>query len=235
MLMLNTSDWHPDKRTMNYPRFDDVAQAVEQTVDVAIAEKVDLYAFNGDLCDPDAGPIVLRCAGLAVRASARLSSHGIQSVWVAGNHDVFEDGSGLTSLNPLHGMPGIVTVAERPTLFEEFGMNILCLPYSAVSHAYDPEEWARKALEGSPAPKVLVLAHLHVKGIVPGEETREMGRGRELWFPREVFRGKEDRVAMFNGHYHAGGIHDGIVIPGSLARFTFGEESSKPSFLLVEL
>ena len=74
-------------------------------------------------------------------------------------------------------------------------------------------------------------------GIHPGSETEDMPRGREVLFPGEQTRGA---VARMNGHYHARqthGLGDGgpdVIIPGSLARLGFGEESNEPGFLLVD-
>ena len=66
MKILHTSDWHADWSTSGVDRYDDVAEAVAQTVKEAVDRKVDLYVFAGDLADPDDGPRVLRAVELAV-------------------------------------------------------------------------------------------------------------------------------------------------------------------------
>lgn len=250
MKLLVCSDWHPDKSTAGVPRYDEVARAVDETVDAAIREDVDAYLFLGDLCDPDAGSVVLRCVALAVRAAMRLACAGIPSFWLAGNHDVVEDGSGTTSLEPLKalGLGPDVTVCDEPGVHEietrsspGYGpgrekLRLVALPFTATSRNYDAEEWLRG--KGLDAPDVVVAGHLHVPGITPGEESTEMARGRPMMFPVEGTR----RCALrLNGHIHKqqcftppGGAP--IWIPGSPARFAFGhDEGNVPGYLLVNV
>jgi DNA repair exonuclease SbcCD nuclease subunit len=246
--ILLSSDWHGDKRTLGVSRIDDVRTAVRQTVDAAVTHKVDLYVFLGDLCDPDSGPIVLRCAEIAVQAACDLQEAGIDSLWLAGNHDVFEDSTGCTSLAPLRALPsrlpgmGRVTVAERPLVFTKQETAFMCLPYVATSHPYSPEQFAREQLDALDADmRVVVLGHLHLAGIIPGEETHEMGRGRDLFYPHKTLdEWKEDPgnnpsvIYEANGHYHEPQLYAGVHVPGALVRFTFADVH-EPSFILVDL
>lgn len=234
MKMLLTGDWHGDWVTMGVPRYTEVENAAEETVRAAVDQRVDLYVFMGDLTDPDSGPSVFRCVDLALRTANELSRRRITSFWLAGNHDVSEDGTGTTTLTPLRSgnERSEHTLFERPYVVD-FGLHFLMLPFTAASHTYNPEELAKEFVAKND--RGVVLGHLSVPGVIPGEETTEMPRGRDVRFPVEVFKDKPD-FFLANGHYHRRQRSpDGVWMPGSLARLTFGEEDHKPSYLIVEL
>jgi DNA repair exonuclease SbcCD nuclease subunit len=225
--ILVTSDWHGDRWTMGVPRFPEIERAAHATVDAAIREKVDAWAFLGDLTDPDSGVCVFRCIELLIRCVLRVWEADIDPIVIAGNHDVIEDGSGETSLSPLRallGSEGTFFLRERPGMIDVRGVPILALPYTATSHRYDP---LAQRLDAR-----VVLGHLSVPGIVPGEETLEMPRGREVVLPVDRF--PKDAV-LINGHYHKQQASGRVLIPGSLARLTHGEERNEPGFLIVEV
>lgn len=241
MKLLVTSDWHADAKTIGHARFGDVERAVGEMVQRAIELRVGAFLFLGDLCDPDSGSAAFRSVELAVSAAMTLSRAGIRSIWMAGNHDVIEDGSGDTTLSPLRPldcMGSLVEVVERPRCLElGVGLRLQLLPYTATSHPYDPKaevdglDWR--------GCKLVVAGHLAVEGVEPGEETTDMPRGRDVVFPRECFS-LADKVVLLNGHYHRQQTHErpGFVplsIPGSPARFTFGEQDNRPGYLIVEV
>lgn len=233
MKLLVTSDWHPDWVTDGVPRFDDVAMAVEQTVRVAIAQKVDAYFFLGDLCDPDSGSSVFRCVQLALSVALRLQEKDILSFWLAGNHDVIEDGSGDTTLTPFRSIIGKrVYLLEQPRRIEPAGSpTIVGLPYTASSHPYDAGAVAGRLVNAGE--NAIALGHLHLPGLIPGEETTDMPRGREVEFPTSLL--KQRGALMLHGHYHRRQVTpDGVLIPGALARLTFGHVEDDPGFLLLE-
>ncbi len=246
MKILATSDWHVDATTAGFSRFDDVVRSVERTVEAAIEEKVGLYLFTGDLCDPDLGK-AHTAAALTIASASRLLDHGIRSMWVVGNHDVVEDGTGTSTLEPLAAYASAVgnhwvRVFARPTVIEaaDFPFAIVPLPYVARSHAYGPEEWIAKAghflRDMQFTGRVLVPGHLMLEGISPGSETTDMARGRDLFYPIEkVLATWGDRAIMVNGHYHERQMHRGVQVVGSLERITFGEEHASPGFLLMEV
>lgn len=237
MKLVCSSDWHVDWNTHGIARFAEVKEAAHRTVDRAIEENADAYVFVGDLCDPDSGSSVFRGVELAVDVSTRLAARGIASAWIAGNHDVIEDGSGDTTLSPLRAlanMTDMVEVFERPGVFSRAGAHVICLPYAATSHAYDVETMLEGLSNGLEREKTVVAVHLNIAGVVPGEETLEMPRGREVWLPVEV--AKRSARYVIGGHYHRKQrTKDGVWITGSIARLTFGEEGNEPSFLVLEV
>ena len=252
MRLLATSDWHADWSTLGVSRFAEVERAAWRTVEEASNQRVDLYVFTGDLADPDVNPYVVpRAQHLAISIAIALRSIGVMSAWVAGNHDVCEDGSGASTLRPikaLEAMNNVVTphvrVFEEPGVMAvercKEGLLLLALPFTAPSHAYDPADFVRACH----APGVLnvVAGHLAVEGIQPGEEVTEMPRGREVTFPLDELakvRAEGKRLVLMNGHYHeqqhfetrAGHVH----VAGSLARLTFSAERHRPGFLILEV
>jgi DNA repair exonuclease SbcCD nuclease subunit len=251
--ILHTSDWHLDWKTVGVQRFDEVRAAVRQTVEAAKRERVDLYLCTGDVADPDGGTGVLRCVEVLVETAVELSNAGIESWWVAGNHDVVEDGTGLTTLSPLRGMygrrlcPSRTAVFEEPRLASLGGVNFIFLPYPAATKSYDPAEFVRESklamstlregYEDMRGRKVVVATHLQIDGALLGEETTDMARGRDVRFPHEEM---EPGWTVLAGHYHKRQVirRKGcapVLVVGALARLAFGEQSNTQSFQIVEV
>ncbi len=237
MKLLFTSDWHLDHTTDGHARFDEVSAAVDHSVKVATEEKVDLYIFAGDLSDPD-GFAVHRAQSKAMATAAQLKKNGIPSLWVAGNHDVVEDGYGTTVLSPL-AASGLCHVFEAPGVHTIADNVIIVLPFTPRSHAYEPAAFVRQMGAKLPAKvrqssRVLVVGHLGLAGINPGSETTEMPRGREVLWPLDELTKWFPRATLVGGHYHKAQEYKGVNIVGSLARLTHGEEKHEPSMLLLE-
>lgn len=240
MKLVVTSDWHLDHVSHGVSRFEELARAVDKTVETAVEIDADAYVFLGDLCDPDSGSVVFRCIELAIRTGVKLASYGIDSIWVAGNHDVIEDGTGDTTLSPLRGVADGVVVFERPGAAmiapkkDGEAVNLIALPFAATSHAYDVAKVGVELARGYSSAKTLIAAHLCVPGVEPGEETKELPRGREVILPVSDLR--PHAATIMNGHYHRQQRSpDGVWIPGALARLTFCEERNAPGFLIVEI
>ena len=236
--ILSISDVHADSRLFGVSRFAEVERAMIESADAAIQRKVDLWMMNGDLCDPDGGVGVFRCVQLALYVDTKLEQAGIPRVWIAGNHDVCEDGSGDTTLSPLlaHQSFGYRTTVFNMQGWQQLGngLHLLGLPYTAASHAYDPAEYARSTWDRmSDGGRVIVSTHLMIEGVQPGEETKEMSRGRSVLYPTDLIAEKRP-VAQIAGHYHARQNYRGIQIVGAPARFAFGERNNDPAFLVIE-
>lgn len=246
MKVVAASDFHTDAVTAGVPRFGEVARAARASVQAAVdlrrgGEKV-AYVFAGDLCDPDVVPDVLRATMLIFELIEILSGEGVESFWLAGNHDVIEDGSGLTTLSALRRFrPEIgcarAHVIEKPGLYEFVdGSNLVALPYTASSCPYDPAKVVREILEEGC--RNVVVSHLGVPGVQPGEESGEMARGREVLLPLAEVRNAD---LIIQAHYHrsqvfrppGGGCPVHVI--GSLARLTHGEEGHRPGYLVVDL
>jgi DNA repair exonuclease SbcCD nuclease subunit len=248
MKILATGDWHLDAHTAGVPRFDDVKRAIEQTVQAAAAEQVDLYLFMGDLSDPDRGR-AFAAAGYACEIATRLLlGWGIASVWLTGNHDVVEDGSGASTLSPLAGVARSwsvvrggedLVVADGPLVLPCFlgrQVDVIALPFTPFCRSYDPAVFLREAAFVCRSPRVLIAGHLNLEGITPGSETLDMPRGRDVFFPiEEALATFGDRAILLNGHYHERQVYRGVQVVGSLERLGFGELRNEPGYLLVEV
>jgi len=249
--ILVTGDWHLDARTAGHDRFDDLRAAVEWTVDLAHKEDVDLYVNLGDLCDPDSTR-AHRAIGLACETAARLADFKIGQAWLAGNHDVIEDGTGSTTLAALAGwsrgsglvgrkpvQPDSFVVAETPVhnaFYLGDLVDVLFLPFTPRAKAYDPVAFVEKMQLSDRCRKLLVFGHLNVIGAEDGSEIQDFPRGREVVFPTDALLSRfGDRCMLFNGHYHRRQIVRGVRMPGALGRLGFGEVGNPAGVLIVEV
>lgn len=248
MKILQCSDLHADWKTAGVSRTEDARDAMRQAVDRAIDEKVDLFAFTGDIADPEDGARALRAFAIALDAVTRLLHAGprpIVSWWVAGNHDVIDDGSGdsvLTGLEMLgdtrvrvFDRPARSLLPGRPKVSAGAPAQAIVLPYPSLANAYDPKAYVLEARKAAPS-QVVVLTHLQVEGATPGDETTEMARGRDVFFP---FEECDERWLLLAGHYHEGQTFERagrkLHVPGSMLRLNHGEERIRPRFLIWEV
>lgn len=246
MRLYIVSDWHADASTSGFDRFDEIADAARAAADDAARFRRDggdaMFAFLGDLCDPDTTR-AFRAISLAIDIALGLAARGVPSIWIAGNHDVIENERGSTVLEPLqyaavHFSNGArIDVACSPVTFGFMGATFVLLPYVARARAYDPKQWIETSTPSKPPDRVVVLGHLTVPSAERGSESDDFARGRDLVFPVEACRRRwGDRVLMLNGHYHRRQVtRDGVIIPGSLARLRHDEETHEPGYLVIDL
>jgi len=258
MKILFTSDWHVDASTAGVERMPELAEYVS-SLELAIEEEgVDLVVNAGDSWDPGSvhdprwGRFVYESFNhLAFRARYhREDADGPGLIAIPGNHDVVDIAEPTSTLSPLRvaRSPGVL-VLEEPTAWSmvHAGQRVLFLALPYVSRAYERTddykralggalEAAEKAARNSP---VVVIGHLAFEGMVPGSESTDMARGREVPFP-VVEVGQVNPALVVNGHYHARqtirrGSLD-IEIPGAPIRFTFGEaRDGARGFLTAEV
>lgn len=239
MKIIATSDWHLDAVTSGVERWDEIEAAIDHSIDVAKSERVDLYLMGGDVCNPDA-PCAVRAIAKTIEVAKRLDLAGIPSIWLAGNHDVIEDGFGTTILTPLAESGVAYAVFEEPDSVVFNQTAVVGLPFTPKSHAYDPTravvDLAKRARNASgDTGSIIVLGHLHVEGIAAGSETKDFARGREVFWPLKIIARELPGAVCIAGHYHEAQEHDDLMIVGSLARLTHGEETIEPSLLIVEV
>jgi DNA repair exonuclease SbcCD nuclease subunit len=248
-LVVATGDWHGDHRTHGVSRFDEVARHARRSVEVAIERGAALWVFGGDLCDPDSGPVVLRCVELLIECALRAVRAGIPALVLSGNHCVYEDSGGGSVVSPLRAVAAherLLTVAEQPAAYdvpwyraggEPFA--VVALPFAPRARAYDPEAFVR-SLTRLADRRVLLVSHLSVPGIQPGEETAEMPRGREVLLPLAAVAQTLPRAVVVQHHYHRRQTYrpkggPTVHVVGSLARLTHGEEDHDPAIVLFEV
>jgi DNA repair exonuclease SbcCD nuclease subunit len=240
MKIVVASDLHADWTSLGVSRFAEVEESAHKVVDHAVRVGAEAFLFPGDLADPDTGGGTFRAQALAVEMAMALAHHDIISVWLSGNHDVCEDGTGQCVLAPLGALSMYepkIHVATRPrVVWLDNDVAVLCLPFIPASHGVDMAEAARELWPE--AHRIIVLSHLTIPGIVPGTETNDMPRGREVLYPlAETVRA----AARIQGHYHQRQMFDPgdggppIIIPGALARLGFGEQDHDPGFIVLDV
>jgi len=243
MKIVCTSDWHLDQSTAGVDRFEDTCQAIDVSVDAAIAMKADAYLMCGDLTDPN-NVRSHRAVAKAVQVQMKLCGADVFPIWVVGNHDVIEDGSGVTTMSALsHCAPDYAdhVIAEPCVVAVRDGKrwrrcDVIGLPFTASSHAYNPDEYIRSLVgKVDAAGPVLIVGHLNHGGITPGSETADMPRGREVFWPMEAIRECFPNSVVIGGHYHTPQEYDGCTIIGSMSRLRFDERDNDLGYLVVDL
>jgi DNA repair exonuclease SbcCD nuclease subunit len=234
--LLCWSDLHADAVTAGFCRYDDARRAADEVVEFALRERVDQVAYLGDLCDPDTVRSH-RAVALAVSVAQRLGDGGIGSMWLTGNHDVIDDGSGSSTLSAIAEVASLVDEPRRANLL---GAWCVCLPFVPRCRSYDPAEFVACSAkpEGIAGPTI-VLAHLNVAGIAPGSETEDMPRGRDVMLPTAAIAEHLPGAIVISGHYHKRQVWTSpegvdVHVVGAPERFTFGEQDNEPAFTLVE-
>lgn len=236
MRSLIFSDAHLDAVTAGMRRIDDLTKAFDTVAEVAIAEKVDNVFFLGDLGDADCGSILIRVLGVALGTGNKLGRNGIYSWWIRGNHDVNEDGSDTSTIDPIEHAERATVIKHQSLLIFDGGIEICFLPFPTRGTLYDPDAYVRSVWPGPKKCTRVIMGHCTgIPKALLGSETFDMSRGAELPFPTKAAIDCEVDFT-FNGHFHKRQIVEGgINIPGSLERLRFDEEHNDPGFLIAEI
>ncbi len=267
--LLHFADAHID--IANYGRHDpetglpmrvmDFLRALDQIVDAAIEEKVELVIFAGDAYkDRNPQPTFQRAWG---ERMMRLSQAGIPTLLLVGNHDVSPAAGRAHTLHEFStlSVPHI-HVADRLALWtpEQLGLpvQIITVPWVSRSMLVGREETLGRTVEeiyqrieelvvqrvmqfmetADPEIPLILTAHASVSGAKYGSE-RAVMLGHELVLSGGLVNdARLDYVAL--GHIHKpqalsnDGSHPPIVYPGSIERIDFGEKEDK-RFVLAEV
>lgn len=127
MKILHTADWHLGKKLDNFSRFEEQVEVLEEIINIADQQQVDLVLIAGDLFDnfhPSTEAI-----DLFYKTLQRLSNNGQRPiVAIAGNHDspYFIDAP-----NPLAKACGIVLIGHPNTEIPPFEMEHFAITKSA--------------------------------------------------------------------------------------------------------
>lgn len=243
MKLVVCSDAHLDYVTAGVSRFEEIERAMRAAAHHAVRVKADAFVFAGDLSDPDSGSATLRAISAACEIARWLAENETVAIWLVGNHDVTHDGYGTSTLSPIG--EGVISQPRR-VYDAKWSHDLICLP-----HCTEPVDYAEHLRSlTKPGQPNIVISHLTVSGIGPGEETTEMPRGAERLLPIVMIEELAQTTCVIQGHYHAGGryhlkdgkAHEGsragcipLYVVGSLARLTFGEEQNAPSFFELEV
>lgn len=266
--ILHFADAHID--IANYGRHDqetalpvrvmDFLAALDQIVDRAITEKVDLVLFAGDAYkDRNPQPTFQREWG---KRMMRLSQAGIPTLLLVGNHDVSPTAGRAHTMQEFSTLKvPHIHVASKIDLFgpERLGVDVqvIAVPWVSRSVLMTREDVAGRKLEdilqilesrvaeaiekliaeADPDLPTILCAHAGVQGARYGSE-RAVMLGHDLVLGGAIVGDKRfDYVALGHIHKHQSLNDDRqppIVYSGSIERIDFGEAKEQKGFVMVE-
>jgi exonuclease SbcD len=240
----------------------DFLKSLDEIVNTAIDEKVDMVLFAGDAYkDRNPAPTYQREWG---RRIMRLSNAGIPTLLLVGNHDL------SPSLGRAHALEEFATlevphvqVLDEPSFLgpdqlEGLPLQVIALPWLSRS-----KMMARKEIKGTdpkdiyeelesllnklvneyldnadPDLPVILTAHASVQGAVFGGERTVMLGGDLVLSGSFVKDNRLDYVAL--GHIHKKqdlneGNHPPVIYPGSIERVDFGEARDDKFFVIAKI
>ena len=240
----------------------DFLKSLDAIVDAAISEKVDLVIFAGDAYrDRSPAPTYQREWGQRIM---RLSTAGIQTLLVVGNHDVSPAALRAHTLQEFETLqvPNI-HVLSKPILLKPEQLNglpvqVIGIPWlnrSGLAAAYEGEaadsDDINDQMEASltrviedmmdgldPALPAILTSHVSVQGASYGNE-RSVMLGRDVVLAGSLVRDERlDYVAL--GHIHKAqnlneGGHHPVIYPGSIERVDFGEVDDRKTYVIAEV
>jgi len=240
----------------------DFLKSLDEIVQTAIDEKVDLVIFAGDTYkDRSPAPTYQREWG---KRMMRLSQAGIQTLLLTGNHDISPATGRAHAIQEFDtlNVPHIRVMDKPQTLsprdLEGLPIQIIALPWISRSGMMaslelggaEPEktykilsdkvselieEWLSNADPNLPT---ILTAHASVEGAKYGTERMVM-LGNDMVLPPALVKDKRlDYVAL--GHIHKPqnineGSHPPVIYPGSIERVDFGEAGDKKYFILADV
>lgn len=242
-----------DGRTGFPVRVLDFLSALDQIVEAAIAETVDLVVFAGDAYrNQRPHPKYKRAWQARIK---RLSEAGIPTVLVVGNHDTSPSARGANALREFDtlGVPHVHVAHTNPALVstEKLGMPAQVLAVPWISEQSMVVEEGEMALEdrleqvinglveqADPDLPLILAAHVSVDGAQYGSE-RAVLLGKDLVLSGSIVRNPAfDYVALGHIHKHQElnkGNHPPIVYSGSIERVDFGEIKEQKGFVIAEV
>jgi exonuclease SbcD len=250
---------HLDPATGLSSRLLDFLNALDQVVDFAIKNKVDLVLFCGDAYR-SREPTQTQQREFAKRIS-RLSTSGIPIFLLVGNHDL-PNAIGRATTTEIFDTLAVknVYVSNRPEVYRiptnSGAIQVVSLPWPRRNALLTREETknltfdqlnqrVEQALANVIAANIakldswlpaILAAHIWVSGARVGSE-RAMVIGQEqALLLSNVVQPAFDYVAL--GHIHKHQVLNSsppVVYHGSLERLDFGEEEDDKGFYLVEI
>lgn len=267
--ILHFADAHID--IANYGRHDpesalpvrvmDFLASLDQIVDRAVEERVDLVLFAGDAYkDRNPQPTFQREWG---RRMMRLSEAGIPTLLLVGNHDVSPTAGRAHTLQEYDTLkvPNLHVASRIERLGPEIlGVNlqVIAVPWVSRSAIMTREDIAGRKVEeilhilesrvgeaiekliaqAEPDTPLVLSAHAGVQGARYGSE-RAVMLGHDLVLGGAIVGDKRlDYVALGHIHKHQSlndDRHPPIVYPGSIERIDFGEAKEQKGFVLAEV
>lgn len=216
-----------DPESMVNKREEDVYDVFRQIIDYIIRTRPDLAIHAGDLFD-SVRPSN-RAISVAMEQLSRLSSEGIPTVIIAGNHSTPRLETTESVFRTLQYFPDIHPVFGGR--YEKIRIGDCAI--HAVPHMYSDENLQESVgkvrADGGAAFNVMV-AHTAIRGV----SEASWGEFKEQVIPRSALKSDFDYIAL--GHYHKfQKVRDNAYYCGAPERFRFGEKDNACGFLDVSL
>lgn len=261
MRILHTADWHVGRTLHRRQRLDECKAVLDEVVEIAQREQVDLVLVCGDVFDQYAPSA--EAERIVYSALLALRHTGSDVVVIPGNHDNAKRFRAVEALFEAAGVH-VVSDVRRPadggvielTVRDGTRVQVACLPwvaermlYSAADLMREQEEPFKEYAEELPRiitalcaeldPKaVTVLAgHLFVSGAAIGGGERELTIGQIFAISPGALPTHVQYVAL--GHVHRPQKVPAAATParyaGSLLQLDFGEAEQPKSVALVDV
>ena len=250
---------HLNPQTGLNTRFEDFLSSLDEVVDYALENKVDLVLFCGDAYK-SREPSQTQQREFAKRIS-RLSRNNIPIFLLTGNHDLPNAIGKATTIEIFNTLEvKNVYVANRPDIHliqtKSGTIQVASVPWLRRSALLTRDEtknltleelnrrWEEKltAIIASHVQKLnpdlpsILAAHLWVTGARVGSEELEVIGQEPALMLSNLAHPAFDYIAL--GHIHKHQVlssNPPVVYPGSLERLDFGEEGDEKGFYLVEI
>jgi DNA repair protein SbcD/Mre11 len=241
-------------------RLHDFLRTLDQAIDGALREQVDVVVFAGDIYKTrDPTPTHQREFATRIR---KLSQRGVHTVIVAGNHDLPMASARATSVDIFKALE-----IERVTVARVLGLHriettsgplqVVAFPWTVRSSVLTQPEYKNHTLAQlnelmiqlsvaklqeeaarlEPTMPAIVVGHAHLFGAKIGAE-RLLTMGSDPMYDARTFDLPNiDYVAL--GHIHKHQVmhyaRPPMVYAGSIERIDFGEEHEEKGWVLVEI
>jgi exonuclease SbcD len=258
MRILHTADWHIGKTLRGRSRIDEHTRAVEEVLDIALRERVDLFVMAGDLFDSQAP--AADAEKLVYEFFAKLAANRIPAIVIGGNHD---HPKRLDALRPLldpmsiHVRPYVCAPDSGGVLALTAGgseVRIACLPFVPEHKLLNSDLLMGEAQEkftnyaermsamldllcaGFRADTVnLLVGHVYLMGAEASGSERAAHLAKPYALAAQRIPATASYVAL--GHLHRPQQVEApspTVYAGSLLQLDFGEAEQKKSVVIVD-
>ena len=268
MRILHFSDLHigvenygrTDPQTGLSTRLVDFLSALDEVVEYALSENVDLVLLAGDAYK-GRDPSQTHQREFAKRL-ARLSSAGVPAFLLVGNHDLPHAVGRATAIEIFHTLevPNLYVGDQLQTYTistRKGPLQVMALPWPRRSGLLSREEsrgltidqvreeierrfadYTQRLVERlDPSIPAVLAGHVSINGAVASTERSMMLGQDHTIFPSAVHRQELDYVAL--GHIHKQQVirpeNPMVVYSGSLQRVDFSEEADTKGFCVIDL
>jgi exonuclease SbcD len=261
MKILHTADWHVGRTLHRRQRLDECQAVLNEVVEIAQRDQVDLVLVCGDVFDQYAPSA--EAERIVYSALLALRQAGADVVVIPGNHDNAKRFRAVEALFDAAGVH-VVSDVRRPadggvlelTANDGTRAQVACLPWVAERMLYSAADLMREQEEPykeyaeelpriiaalcanlDPTAVTILAGHLFVSGAAVGGGERELTIGQIFAISPAALPTHLQYIAL--GHVHRPQQVPSAATParyaGSLLQLDFGESQQDKSVALVDL